>query len=441
MNPGLGGRIEGTTMPGSMSLNGHYLLNEMIARAGVPSGVHLQVADRCNHACQHCYQIQGRKGEMSTAEIKALLDELAEAGVFLLNVSGGEATLRPDLVELLRYARGKGFALRLFTNGYTMTEALAREIRQIGVLSVEVSLYSDEPEGHDAVTRVPGSHARTLAGVRHLIAAGVRVHLKAPATALVPDVFARVRRLAGELGGGVSVITSSDITPMEDGDQSSRELAADPAELVARGAVRPWSPPDDLEAAMRETRAEASCGACRESVTVLSNGDLRPCTDIVAPLGNVRTKRFLDLYREPGAQMVRGLTWGDVHGCRDCHFLPGCERCHASASHQGGDLLGPYASGCAAMLARYEAGAGSLTVLEPDAACAPGRDPRLGPFHIVARGVVRPAPDVLGEVDEERRRAFEWVRPKRSFLEAMSYGNDPAASPARRRLPLARGGP
>ncbi|HEU4404295.1 MAG TPA: radical SAM protein [Polyangiaceae bacterium] len=425
-----------------MSLRGHYLLNEMTARAGVPSGVHLQVADRCNHACRHCYQVQGRKGEMSTAEIKALLDELAEAGIFLLNVSGGEATLRPDLLEILRYARGKGFALRLFTNGYTMTEALARAIRQIGVLSVEVSVYSDEAAGHDAVTRVPGSHARTVEGVRHLIAAGVRVHLKAPATAVVPDAFARVRRLAAELGGGLSVITSSDITPMEDGDQASRELAAAPAELVARGAMRPWLPPDDLEAAMREARAEASCGACRDSVTVLANGDLRPCTDIVAPLGNVRKRRFLDMYREPGAQMVRALTWGDVHGCRDCHFLPGCERCHASASHQGGDLLGPYAAGCAAMLARYEAGAGALTLLEPDPACGPGRDRRLGPFRIVAPGVVQPAPDVVDEADEERRRAFPWVTPRREFLEAMSYGGAGEPPPkARRRLPLAGGTP
>jgi AdoMet-dependent heme synthase len=428
-------------MPDSMSLRGYHLLNEMTARVGLPAGVHLQVADRCNHACQHCYQIQGRKGEMSTAEIKAVLDELAEAGVFLLNVSGGEATLRPDLLELLRYARGKGFAIRLFTNGYTMTEALARAIGALGVLSVEVSVYSDEPEAHDAVTRVPGSFARTLAGLRHLVAAGVRVHLKAPATSLAPDAFARAKRLAAWLGGFVSVVTSSDITPVEDGGQGSRRMAAAPSELIARGAMSPWLPPDDLGGAMAEARAHAPCGACRESVTILANGDLRPCTDIVAPLGNVRERRFLDMYREPGAQMVRGLTWAAVHGCRDCHFLPGCERCHASASHQGGDLLGPDASGCNAMLARYEAGAGSLTLLEPDPACEPGRDARRGPFRIVASGVVQAVPDDVTAADHERRRAFPWVTPQREFLEAMSYGNSPSPEKAKRRLPLAGGDP
>jgi radical SAM protein with 4Fe4S-binding SPASM domain len=411
------------------------MLDALAARAGLPAGVHLQVADRCNHACRHCYQVQGRKGEMSTAEIKALLDDLAEAGIFLLNVSGGEATLRPDLLELLRYARGKGFAVRLFTNGYTMTEALAREVRAIGVLTVEISVYSDEAEAHDTITRVPGSHARTLQGVRHLLAAGVRVHLKSPATAVVPDAFERVKRLAASLEGDVSVVTSSDITPMEDGDQATRALATPPAELVRRGALKPWAPPDDLEAALRARRAEAPCGACRTSVAVLPNGDVRPCTDIAAPLGNLRESSFKEVYGGGGAQLVRKLTWGDVHGCRDCHFLPGCARCHGTASRQGGDLLGPYSSGCEAMLARYEAGTGRrLTVLAPDPACGPERDPRLGPFRIVEPGVVQAAPDVLTDLDRERQEAFPWVRPTRDDLEAMSFGEAPPK--ARRRLPL-----
>ena len=50
--------------------------------------MHLQVADRCNHACKHCYQVQGEKGELSLDELKAVIDDLASAGLMLLNVSG-----------------------------------------------------------------------------------------------------------------------------------------------------------------------------------------------------------------------------------------------------------------------------------------------------------------------------------------------------------------
>jgi AdoMet-dependent heme synthase len=418
-----------------MSFDGHAAIQRLAHEARVPAGVHLQIADRCNHACVHCYQVQGRKGELSNAEVKALLDDLARSGVFLLNVSGGEATLRDDLLDILRYARGLGFALRLFTNGYTMTRELARELAVIGMVAVDVSIYSDEPGQHDSITRVPGSHAKTVAGIRAMIAEGIRVHLKCPATSIVPDAAKRIERLAAELGGGVSVVTSLDITPMENGDASTRALAPDPRDLLARGSLEPWLPPDDLPAAVQAAREERSCGACRDGVAILANGDLRPCTDIVAPLGNVRDTPFLDLYRGAGAGMVSSLRWGDVHGCRDCDLLPGCERCHASASHEAGDLLGPVPSGCAFTTARYEAGAGGIEFLAPAPGCEPDRDPRLGPFRIVGKGVLQAIPDVLQPEDLARRRDFPWVQPSRDYLEAMSRGETPRSP---RRLPVLR---
>ena len=81
--------------------NGLQLLRALADKRGVPSGVHLQVADRCNHTCQNCYQVQGEKGEMSIDEVKGVLDDLAAQGVLQLSVSGGEATLRPP-VQFIR---------------------------------------------------------------------------------------------------------------------------------------------------------------------------------------------------------------------------------------------------------------------------------------------------------------------------------------------------
>lgn len=416
-----------------MGQQGHALIQRIASAAGIPSGVHLQVADRCNHACQHCYQVQGRKGEMSLDEVKAVLDDLAASGVVLLNVSGGEATLRPDLLDILRHARARGFALRLFTNGYTMTPELARELRAIGLLGVDVSIYSDDPAQHDEVTQVPGSHARTLAGIRAMLEVGLRVHLKVPTTRASLDAGPRLRRLAAELGPNVGVVTTFDITPMETGDAVSREMLAPPEELVAAGLMRSWKPED--EADPDASLAHPTCGACRDGVAVLSNGDLRPCTDIVAPVGNLLEERFLDLYRRPGPQLVRSLTWAHVHGCRDCDLRNGCERCHAHAANESGDLLGPYASGCRASLARYAGAVGPVTFAPPAEGCEPGRSPSMGPFRQLSPGVLQPIPDVLTEEDQERRQQFKWVQPDREWLEKMSHGERPLDRP-RRRLPL-----
>lgn len=416
-----------------MGQEGHSLLQRIASAAGIPSGVHLQVADRCNHACLHCYQVQGRKGEMSLEEVKSVLDDLAASGVMLLNVSGGEATLRPDLLDILRHARARGFALRLFTNGYSMTPELARELRQIGLLGVDVSIYSDDPAQHDEVTQVPGSHARTLAGIRAMLAEGLRVHLKVPTTRASLDAGPRLKRLAAELGQGVSVVTTFDITPMETGDLASRDMLAPPEELVASGVMPPWKPEDEPDPA--STMDHPTCGACRDGVAVLSNGDLRPCTDIVAPTGNLLEASFLDLYKRPGPQLVRSLTWAHVHGCRDCDLRNGCERCHAHAANESGDLLGPYPSGCRSSLARYQGAVGALTFAPPADGCDPARSPSMGPFQILSPGVLRAIPDVLSEEDLRLRSQFSWIQPDRAWLERMSHGEQPMEKP-RRRLPL-----
>ena len=92
------------------------LLQEMSARAlrlGVPFSVQLDLTYRCNEQCVHCYLDHDDHGEMTTAEIKHLLTEMAEAGVFILTLSGGEIFMRKDFFEILEYARSLTFCIKL----------------------------------------------------------------------------------------------------------------------------------------------------------------------------------------------------------------------------------------------------------------------------------------------------------------------------------------
>ncbi len=80
-------------------------MNERALELGVPLGVHLDVTYRCNERCVHCYLDHDDHGEMTTAEIKDILQQLAEAGTFFLTLSGGEVLMRRDFFEILEYAR------------------------------------------------------------------------------------------------------------------------------------------------------------------------------------------------------------------------------------------------------------------------------------------------------------------------------------------------
>lgn len=134
----------------------------------------------CNLSCEHCYAsaVRGRvPGEMDTAEALKLIDEFAAMKVPALILSGGEPLARTDALELLGAARAYGLRCTLSTNGTLITATRARRIAEAGVVYVGVSI--DGPRDlHDRWRGRRGAYDRTIAGIGHLRALGVRVGLR-----------------------------------------------------------------------------------------------------------------------------------------------------------------------------------------------------------------------------------------------------------------------
>src|ERR1700740_3233550 len=201
------------------------LMQEMSAKAlklGIPLSVQLDLTYRCNERCIHCYLDHDDHGEMTTAEIKDLLGQLAEAGVFFLTISGGEILMRKDFFEILEYARAKMFCVKLKTNAVLIGEKEARRISTLGVESVQVSIYSHRPEVHDAITKMPGSLKRSLDAIRFLRAQGLKVIVADVLMQQNAQDYPDVRDLAAELGAEFTLDPT--ITPKMDGDRSILDL-------------------------------------------------------------------------------------------------------------------------------------------------------------------------------------------------------------------------
>src|ERR1700731_5118380 len=150
-------------------------MNQRAMELGVPLAIHLDVTYRCNERCVHCYLDHDDHGEMSTAEIKDVLDQLAEAGVFFITFSGGEVLMRRDFFEIVEYARRLMFNVKIKTNAVMIHEKEARRIRELGVDTIQISVYSHRPEVHDAITKLPHSFERTVKAIRFLHSQGLRV--------------------------------------------------------------------------------------------------------------------------------------------------------------------------------------------------------------------------------------------------------------------------
>jgi radical SAM protein with 4Fe4S-binding SPASM domain len=335
------------------------LLKEMTQKAlarNIPLSVQLDLTYRCNERCVHCYLDHDDHGEMTTAEIKHLLDEMAEAGVFILTLSGGEIFLRKDFFEILEYARRRlFFCVKLKTNAILIREAEAARLRDIGVESIQISIYSHRPEIHDAITLVPGSLKRSLDAVRFLKTQGLRVTLANVLMVQNAQDYRGVRALAEELG--VECSLDPTITPMMDGNRSILSLNVDKDDLrqVFRdehlvGSVDEFcaisAPADD------DTLASLPCSAGHTNCYVSPYGEVFPCVQFPLPTGNVRKQRFIDIWRHSERMNeVRSIRLKDLTTCSSCSHVSGCSRCPGLA-YMEGNMRGPSTQDCEKSFAR-----------------------------------------------------------------------------------------
>lgn len=334
------------------------LLEEMSEKAlqlGVPLSVQLDLTYRCNERCVHCYLDHDDHGEMTTAEIKSLVRELAEAAVFILTLSGGEIMLRRDFFEILEHARKLTFCVKLKTNAILIGPREAERIKSLGVESIQVSVYSHRPEVHDAITNVPGSLYRSLSAIRFLKSHGLKVIVANVLMAQNRQDYPAVRALAAELG--VECTLDPTITPKMDGDRSILGLGADYAtlrevfrdEALVGSATNFSAPAPKADDSVLESMP---CSAGHTACYVSPYGDVYPCVQFPLSCGNVRRKRFLDIWRHSDQlKEVRAIRLRDLTGCSQCLHVPNCTRCPGLA-YMEGNMRGPSVQDCEKSFAR-----------------------------------------------------------------------------------------
>ena len=335
------------------------LLHELTAKAmasNVPLSVQLDLTYRCNERCVHCYLDHNDHGEMTTVEIKHLLDEMADAGVFILTFSGGEIFLRKDFFEILEYARWqRQFCVKLKSNAVMIREREAAKLREIGVESIQISIYSHRPEVHDAITLVPGSLERSLDAARFLKTQGLRVIFANVLMMQNAQDYPGVRALAEKLG--VEATLDPTVTPMMDGNRSILQLGADSDTL--RQVFRDQGLVNNVEEFCAvpmpadESALEAlPCSAGHTACYVSPYGDVFPCVQFPLPTGNVRKQRFIDIWRHSERMNdVRSIRLKDLTTCTSCAHGGSCTRCPGLAFLEG-NMRGPSSQDCQKSFAR-----------------------------------------------------------------------------------------
>ena len=166
----------------------------------IPKIVVWNTTSNCNLQCKHCdfAATQSRpSGELTKAEAKYFIEDLASIGVSVLLFTGGEPLLRKDIFHLGQFAKEKGLRPVLSTNGTLITKEVAQEIKRAGFAYVGISLDGTQAT-NDMFRQSKGAFSKALAGIRYCRDAGIKVGLRFTLTKFnfgeLPQIFDLIER-------------------------------------------------------------------------------------------------------------------------------------------------------------------------------------------------------------------------------------------------------
>ena len=273
----------------------------------------------CNQKCLHCYaagQEHADTKELSTEEWKKIIDKCRNACIPQLTFTGGEPTMRDDLVELIDYS--KWFITRLNTNGAKLTEELCSKLRNASLDSIQITFYSVNSEEHNKLVGA-NNYDKTVQGIKNAINTGLAVSINTPLCSINKDYVETLKFLKSL---GVKYVTCSGliVTGNATKDASKEtQLSSDELYDILKQAkkytddnlmeIAFTSPGWIEEEKLRELGISVpSCGACLSNMAIAPDGEVVPCQSWLgkdASLGNILTTKWETIWNNPKCKHIR----------------------------------------------------------------------------------------------------------------------------------------
>lgn len=273
----------------------------------------------CNQQCLHCYaanQEYAEVNELTTEEWKKIIDICQKNCIPQLTFTGGEPTLRKDLVELVKYANW--FITRLNTNGVLLTKKICKELYEASLDSVQVTLYSNNPEIHNKLVGAK-NFDKTVQGIKNAIEAGLNVSINTPLCSLNKDYISTLK-FAKELGviyassSGLIVTGNAKKEESVSTQLTEKEITkimkdackyAEKEEMELSFTSPGWIKEDEL----RKLKLDIpSCGACLSNMAISPDGNVVPCQSWLgkgATLGNILDTKWSKIWNSKECKKIR----------------------------------------------------------------------------------------------------------------------------------------
>ena len=268
------------------------------ARPSAPYRMDLAITYRCNNDCAHCYNAREQNHpELTTAAWKDILDKLWDLGVPHIVFTGGEATLRNDLPELIAHAEANGQITGLNTNARRLAdEKYVAQLVEAGLDHVQITVESCDADIHDQMMRSKGAFKQTIKGLRNVLNSPLYVMTNTTMLRTNVDTIPATLDFLAELGvptiGLNALIYSGNGLTVGTGlAESELQPILDIAiqKTDARGQKLIWYTPTQYCEfdPTQQNLGVKGCSAALYSMCIESNGDVLPCQSYYTPLGNM----------------------------------------------------------------------------------------------------------------------------------------------------------
>ncbi len=292
-----------------------------------PARMDLAVTYRCNLKCGKCYVGDRRvERELGTREWVCVYETLWKSGVPQVVFTGGEPTLRDDIVELVSEA--DEFVTGLVTNGTRLRE-LSEALRDASLDYAQVTVESFDAGIHDRIVHADGSHAKTVAGIERALAAGLEIVTNTTLTRANAASFVETVRWLHGLG--IRNVACNTLICSGHGVEYRRENGLDEKSLggllaAARrtaedlGIAFQWYSPTCYHGGVDPVAlglGVKTCSAAAHNMTIQPDGTVLPCQSWPDAVGNILKDEWGSIWRHPVCVKLRErrMTPAECRGC------------------------------------------------------------------------------------------------------------------------------
>ncbi|MEP0807483.1 MAG: radical SAM protein [Chloroflexota bacterium] len=286
------------------------------ARPSAPYRMDLAVTYRCNNDCAHCYNARERNfPELTTEQWFKILDQLWALGVPHIVFTGGEATLRNDLPELIRYAEANGQITGLNTNARRLSdERYVQQLVEAGLDHVQITVESCDEQIHDEMMRAKGAFRQTIAGLKNALHSNLYVMTNTTMLRTnvhtIPDTLDFLADIGvPTIGLNALIYSGHGLTVGTGLRESELQPILDIAtqKTAARGQRLIWYTPTqycEFDPTASNLGVKG-CTAALYSMCIESNGNVLPCQSYYHPLGNFITDSWDSIWNHPLSVQLR----------------------------------------------------------------------------------------------------------------------------------------